>query len=34
VVESGLPRELTEAEEKTVNEFRFGKHFTAGGGRS
>jgi len=26
-VENGRPRELTDAEDKVVNEFRFGKHF-------
>ncbi len=31
-VESGRPRELTDAEDKVVNEFRFGRHFEAGGG--
>jgi hypothetical protein len=26
-IESGSPRQLTDAEDKVVNEFRFGKHF-------
>jgi len=26
-VENGRPRELTDAEDKVVNEFRFGQHF-------
>ncbi len=30
-VENGRPRELTDAEDKVVNEFRFGQHFDAGG---
>jgi hypothetical protein len=30
-VENGRPPDLTDAEDKVVNEFRFGGHFEAGG---